>query len=79
MARMNLKELRAATRALGNLDRLGGFLGYEGGGSLHLAGGAAYNGMTSLPIDANDFAAVIGLLMERNEQVLIGLDLEIEE
>lgn len=74
--RITRKELRAAASSLMALDYLEGVEDYEGGGALCLS--RPYAGVSSIPLSANDFGAVLGFLIERHELLLSGLEVDTE-
>jgi hypothetical protein len=75
-ARIDASEVRVAARSLAALDLLYTLKDYPRGVTINLSGRVD---ITALPLDASDFQAVLGFLIERHETLLTGLDVEIEQ
>lgn len=70
-------EVLEAARAIRELQALRRLATYNGGGTIKIDG--VVSGLSSIPMTANEFQAVLALLMERHALLLAGLNIELEK
>lgn len=75
-SRITRAEVRVAASSLTALSYLDGVVGYGGGGGIVL--NTVHRGISSIPLSAHDFDAVVDFLRERHEALLTSLEVDPE-